>query len=164
MCEVRPPHRRGGANLTPRNLHPGLRVTNFPTGKTRWLLVENYHFHWEYQGRWYRLSIPAGFITDGASVPRILRWVAGRGRFGTLAPLVHDWMHHVSGWVAVELLAGGGWVACDSTVRWTRRQADCLFCRIMREDGVEPRWLRRGAFQAVRAWSLIKGDKWAESN
>lgn len=127
---------------------------------SRWGLRSDYYFHWEFESRWYRFLIPAGFEFDGASVPWFLRWIAGRGRFGLLAPLVHDWLHAQKGSVAVDWDAEGTWVRHYFASDFTRQEADKMFFLIMRYDGVEPRWLRRCAYKAVRLWSIIKRDAW----
>lgn len=144
--------------MTFTNPTPKVSLVNTGSGRTRWRLNDGYFYHWQHGGNWYRFKIDKGFVSDGASVPWFLPW--GRGRLGVLAPLVHDWLHHVAGWVDVELLEDNEWVECGFMVRWSRRDADRLFFRIFRETGVEPRWLRRGAFRAVRAWSWINGDEW----
>ena len=147
--------------MTFENKTPDVRVVPIAKG-TGWKLKQDYFYHWEFDGSWYRFMIPAGFQFDGASVPRFLRWVAGGGRFGVLAPLVHDWLHHCKGKASVRKYYT--WVR-----RWdyyplqkpfTREQADKLFFRIMREKGIKPRWLRRWAYKLVRLNSRLKGDRW----
>ena len=146
------------------NEDPKLVLVNTEDGKTQWQLEGDYFFHWEFGGSWYRFLIPDGFPSDGASVPRWLRWLAGRGRFGKLAPLVHDYLHSVMGRVVVQKFEVDGWKRYWARLldaqSFTRKQADKLFFRIMSDQGVRPRWLRRGAYKAVRAWSVLQGDRW----
>lgn len=136
-------------------------VTLLPTegGKTLWHLDEHYPFVWSHRGERYRFTIPKGFDFDGASIPWFLPW--GRGRLGLVAPLVHDWLIEQGGVVNVDV-----YTSVDAVVGWhflgrrefSRRDADRLFFRILRERGIKPRWLRRWAFRFVRLWSLVRGD------
>lgn len=148
-----------------QNKDPVVMVKHQLSGETLWQLHEGYSYSWEFDGRLLRVWIPKGFLFDGASIPWFLRWIADRGRLGLKAPLVHDYMHSRHGVVAVDHWEtvgdqGGGYWTIHTHQRWSRRDADRLFFRILREDGVEPRWLRRGAFKLVRLWSRLKGDKW----
>jgi hypothetical protein len=80
-----------------------------------------------YRGRRDTFTVPAGFRTDFATVPRVVVWLIPRfGRY-TLAAVLHDWL-------VTEGLRTG---AVSS------RDADGLFRRVMREQGVPParRWL-----------------------
>jgi len=115
-------------------------------------LKATYLYEWVYKGDEYRIVVPAGFIYDRASVPWIGRMIGIR-RDGLIeaGSVVHDfiyenigrmprgsWQHKVSGkWRNMHTI-------------WTRRNADRMFCRIMRESGL-PRWKRRMAYRAVRA-------------
>lgn len=149
-------------------MNPPPKVTIVPVkgGRTLWHLEEDYFYEWEHNGSRYRFKIPEGFQSDGASVPWFLPFW-GRGSFGVLPPLVHDWVIQQHGQVWVEMFYSGIWIremVSDLTHtyyrRFTRRDADRLFFRILREQGVRPRWLRRWAFRLVRLWSLIKGDRY----
>lgn len=146
-------------------MKPPPKVTIVPQrgGRTLWQLEEDYFYEWHYLGAHYRFGIPAGFKFDGSSVPRLLRIIADRNRFGVLAPLVHDWLIKQNGIVNVDV-----YKSVDCVVGWhflsrrefSRRDADRLFFRILRDQGVKPRWLRRWAFRLVRLWSLLNGDRY----
>jgi Protein of unknown function (DUF1353) len=80
-----------------------------------------------YRGRRDTFTVPAGFRTDFASVPRVVVWLIPRlGRY-TLAAVLHDWL------VTEGLRTGAV----------SPRDADGLFRRVMREQGVPivRRWL-----------------------
>ena len=142
-------------------MEPSVKIISLSRGLTAWVLSQRFYYCWEHAGEYFRLPIPAGFLFDGASVPWFLRWVAGRGRFGLVAPLVHDWLHDQHGRPPVE--HSGiciGWVGAKGRMLWSRRDADRMFFRILREQNVRPKWLRRAAFKLVRAWSLLCGDRW----
>lgn len=75
------------------------------------------------------ITIPVGFITDFASVPRLFRAFI-TGHDNTKMPAVlHDWLYR----------KGIG----------TRKEADKMFLMAMKENGV-PWWKRRMAYRGVR--------------
>lgn len=87
-----------------------------------------------YRGRRDRFIVPAGFRTDFASVPRVVVWLIPRfGRY-TAAAILHDWLCTVG----IE------------TGQATSREADGLFRRVMREQGVP----------VVRRWLMWAGVRW----
>ena len=84
-------------------------------GPDLWKVEADLH----YEGNEGRLTVPAGTVTDFASVPKLLRWFIPKyGRYNKAAVL-HDFL---SG----EAAAG----------RFARSDADGLFRRAMRELGV----------------------------
>ncbi|CAN5598777.1 hypothetical protein BH24ACT15_BH24ACT15_24060 [soil metagenome] len=89
-----------------------------------------------YQGRTDLLKVPAGFVTDFASVPRALVWLLPRYGDYTRAAILHDHL-----------------VTSDKV---SRADADGLFRRAMRELDVSlaRRWMM---WAAVRAASFLKG-------
>jgi hypothetical protein len=80
-------------------------------------------------------KIPANFVCDGASVPRIFWFILSPFREGIYAAIVHDHM-----------------LRRETTV--TRKQADTIFYRNLRQTGIGliRSWL---AYLAVRLWSTI---------
>ncbi|HKK94493.1 MAG TPA: DUF1353 domain-containing protein [Longimicrobiales bacterium] len=94
------------------------------------------------------LRVPEDFTHDFASVPRLLWWFVGPVDLG-LASIFHDWLYRHAG--RVETLGrrtdDGAWEMIDTP--WSRRDADRLFARIMREQGVS-KLRRRAAFVAVQ--------------
>ncbi len=82
----------------------------------------------------WSITVPAGFVTDGASIPRLAWRVVGppiRGRYFRAA-VVHDWMYH-------------------SGSAGSRVIADAVFMHMMRQDGV-PFWRRAMIYLSVRCW------------
>ena len=104
----------------------------------------------------YRLVVPEGFEHDFASVPRLLWALVAPLDLG-IASLFHDWLYRRAG-RAETLRWTGAQGALWEPVRepWTRRDADRLFARLMREQGVA-RWRRRLAYLGVR-W--FAGSVW----
>lgn len=100
---------------------------------SRWQLVEPL----AYQGRDELFTVPAGFETDFASVPRAFTWLIPRyGRY-TKAAILHDYLCRR---------------AEHGQFRWA--DADGIFRRVMRELGVAllRRWLM---WAAVRLHSIV---------
>ncbi|RBY94895.1 hypothetical protein DQ244_06510 [Blastococcus sp. TBT05-19] len=96
--------------------------------------------HWSveeplvYRGRRDRFVVPAGFLTDFATVPRLVVWLVPRfGRY-TAAAILHDWL-------------------CTEGIRSgavTSPEADGIFRRVMRENGVP----------VLRRWLMWCGVRW----
>lgn len=96
--------------------------------------------HWSvveplvYRGKRDRFVVPAGFVTDFATVPRVVVWLVPRfGRY-TAAAILHDWL-------CTDGIAGGV---------VTAREADGIFRRVMRESDVP----------VVRRWLMWCGVRW----
>lgn len=86
-----------------------------------------------YHGKHETFTIPEGFATDLASVPRALQWlVPAADASYSCAAVVHDWL-------CIEAQMG----------RFSRRDADGIFRRILRERGVM-RWQRALMWAATR--------------
>ena len=79
------------------------------------------------------VRVPAGFVTDFASVPRPLWWwIPAWGRHG-FAAVLHDWLYY-----------------CQVT---SRRMADDLFREAMAELGV-------GRAKRTLMWLAVRGPGW----
>ena len=98
-----------------------------PLADGRWMLVEDFH------------GIPAGFTTDGASVPRFLWRVLGPPmEADTVGPSIeHDYDYE--------------------TGRIPRFEADCKYYRNLRRDGVR-------AIRASLYWLGVRGFGWLHYN
>jgi Protein of unknown function (DUF1353) len=93
-----------------------------------------------YRGQRDEWTVPAGFCTDFASVPRVVTWLIPRyGRY-TKAAIVHDFL------CGVEVPLG----------RMSRADADGVFRRALRELGVA--FLRRWLM-----WAAVRLDAALES-
>ncbi len=85
-----------------------------------------------------RITVPAGFVIDGASVPRLLEWFFGRYGRHLLPAIIHDWLYHDQG--------------------RSRRAADRIFLEYMLARAV-PWWAARVMWLGVRAggwWPWLK--------
>lgn len=93
---------------------PGTRVVVEPVDAVTWRLVERLI----YRGDEEIWLIPAGYVTDFATVPRIAVWLIPRFGAYTKAAILHDWL------------------LTDTDV--SSVDADNLFRRALRELGVPP--------------------------
>ncbi|HWL54266.1 MAG TPA: DUF1353 domain-containing protein [Chthoniobacteraceae bacterium] len=123
----------------------------------------DYIYRWVDEGRIYRIVVPAGFICDGASVPRFLWTLIGATPDGLnrAAALVHDFIYRNSGVLPNGSFweeAPGGRLIALIDMPWTRVQADKLFARILREAGV-PRLRRRLMYRGVRLGGWMSWHK-----
>ncbi|AEH08021.1 MULTISPECIES: DUF1353 domain-containing protein [Protofrankia] len=85
----------------------------------RWRLLEPV----SYEGKEQVFTVPTGFTTDFASVPRFLTWlVPTYGRY-TKAAILHDWL-----W---KLTDAGDFdhADADGIFRWAMRELDVAFLR-----------------------------------
>lgn len=132
-------------------------------GKEGFRLVAPWVYIWDHQGIRRRLTIPAGFEHDGASIPRILWTLLGLTPAGLIsaAAVAHDALYRHGGrlpigWLHEQLPGASGW--CDAyligTGFYCRQEADLLFARLMREAGV-PKLRRRLAYLGVRAFGYF---------
>ncbi|MFN3752384.1 MAG: DUF1353 domain-containing protein [Thiobacillus sp.] len=104
-------------------------------GSNRWRLVEPYEYHVGDYPSSEVVRVPAGFVTDLASIPRPF-WpvLPPQGRYAKAA-ILHDWLYSVG--------ARGDEAG--------RRRADRIFLEAMRVLGV-PAWQRYPIYAAVRAF------------
>ncbi len=103
-------------------------------GADGWTLAEPL----TYVGRRDRFTVPAGFRTDLATVPRPVLWLVPESGRYTLAAVLHDWLCTVG----------------IATGAVTSRDADGIFRRAMREAGV-PVLLRWLMWTGVRWGALV---------
>lgn len=119
-----------------------------------------------YQGARDRFEIPARFVTDLASIPWFAQWLFSKVGPWDRAAIVHDWLY-------VEQPEVGPWTRYGPRVTphgerailarvgtpITRKDADGIFLRILREEGVGW-WRSRTMYRAVR---IGGGKAWAKN-
>ena len=128
-----------------------------PIKKGKYVLHEEWGYLWTKDDITRVIIIPRGFVSDGASAPRILWTCTGITPDGLIrgAALAHDFLYKHGGVLpenSYQQLALYGWVNDNSV--WTRKNADRLFCRIMKESGVG-KIKRRLAYRAVRIFGCF---------
>jgi len=80
------------------------------------------------------ITVPRGFLFDGASVPVGLRWIFPHGGAKMAAALVHDY--------------------CYRTACVSRKEADKLFHDLMLENGVS-KWRAKAMYAGVRSCGFV---------
>lgn len=108
-----------------------------PCQPDNWILIEEYRYT-DADGN--AQTIPRGFVTDFASIPRVLWNIISPMELGDTGPLEHDW----------EYRNGVG----------TRAKADGNLLRHMKEHGVSW-WKRNTAYAGVRVggWASWNSGK-----
>lgn len=98
-----------------------------------------------YQGNLDLFTVPAGTQTDFASSPRIITWLVPTMGAYTKATILHDWF--------CEKLHCYYWTGLDQPPV-NSRDADGIFRRIMREEGVSfpLRWLMWAGIRWGSVW------------
>lgn len=103
-----------------------------------YLTYRPYSVSWQTDsGDWRQITVPEGFITDLTSVPRLLRWIAGRVGPWLEAAIVHDYLY-----VAWQDVPG------KAATREDRRFADDIMLAAMKEAEVHP-WMAWAIHKAV---------------
>jgi len=128
-----------------------------PTGESEYTLVEDYSYTWVAMGNDGKIKeqvmvVPKYHKSDGASVPRFLWSITGIRPDGLnrAAALIHDFIYENKGVMPKQshfVIKKDRWVEADH--KWTRKEADRIFCRLLRQAGVG-KVKRRMAFIAVR--------------
>lgn len=141
--------------------HPNLEPVLFTNGREGYRLEAPWRYTWTVGDVERRLEFPPGFLSDGASVPRILWSLTGITPDGLIraAAFVHDCLYRFRGrlppgWLFERPVGAEGSIAV-ADVRYTRQSSDAMFGRIMRQAGVAPR-KRRLAYHGVRlcGWAV----------
>ena len=98
-----------------------------------------------YQGRDETFTVPAGFVTDLASVPRCLTWLVPIAGVHDRAAIVHDWL--CTQLDKPQRRPDGTWINIPPA---NAVDTDGIFRRILRELGVP----------LVRRWLFYVGVRW----
>ena len=102
-----------------------------------------------YRGRDDTFTVPAGFQTDLASIPRYMTWLVPVAGVQDRAAIVHDWLCGSLAFAYSHNKASGSTVARAVPVA-SAVDTDGIFRRILRELGVG----------AVRRWLMWTGVRW----
>lgn len=101
-----------------------IRVARIAGSSGEWELIHDL----VYQGNKDRFTVPKGFRTDFASVPRVLQLFIPKNGSHDAAAIVHDYLYRHQPFVQSP-------APLRSMQRISRRDADRIFRRIMRELG-----------------------------
>lgn len=134
-----------GVTLESFDTQLGIVYSNHASGvynKDYWIVKKEFRYYVDGDLSRY-VEIPRGYLTDGATVPRLF-WglVPPWGKYGQ-AVVLHDWLCEEMGYWNY-----GRWEAL------TRREVDHIFNAAMREINV-PHATRNIMFQAVRAYGVL---------
>ena len=123
-----------------------------PVTSRRYRLARDYMYIWTEDHVARRITVRKGFVSDGASVPRLTWTFTGLRPDGLIraAALVHDFIYRHGGnmpLTSYQKWNGGDWQSIKTPI--TRRKADRIFLDLMTLAGMG--WLRRRlAYTAVR--------------
>jgi len=137
---------------------PRTEILSPRVGKPRRiLLLDDFSYEWEAEGKHQKIVIRAGQESDGASVPKALHWYIGWTEL-LPAAVPHDELYANGGFLehGQHLLRTGGEFSPISYI-WTREEADRLFARMLDLCTTLTRTQRRHAYRAVR---LFGGGSW----
>lgn len=100
-----------------------------------------------------RIVVPAGFVWDQASVPRVFWSFISPFDLSPAAALIHDWLYRWAGQIpepsfqTQRLHHPDEWISVHR--EFTRREAEDIFQDSMRRSGI-PLWRRRVASRVTR--------------
>lgn len=109
--------------------------------KNYYRVLDSFKFYYgssEEDGRW--VLVPEGFLTDGATIPRLLWWLLPPWDNYSQSAALHDYLVEYG-----VMYDRGEIVTC------TRKQADHIFREAMKVAGVKA-WPRQAMYWAVRLW------------
>jgi hypothetical protein len=114
-----------------------LELRPLPDGRL-WELLKGFGYYTGNGADDFLITVPAGFLTDFASVPRALWWLLPPwGKYGKAA-VIHDYLY--------------------KTKPWSRRRCDSIFLEGMKVLGVS--WATRTTmYAAVRAGGWLAWNK-----
>lgn len=90
-----------------------------------------------------RIRVPAGYVTDGASVPRLAWAYMPPDGLHRAASVIHDWLYDQRGVTWFK--------------KFTRQETDLLFHKILRLSGV-------GKIRAYIAFAAVRAGGWTYWN
>jgi len=148
-----------------------LIVTPMPDGR-RWKLWKEFTYHIGSRWSQNKVTVPAGFITDFASIPWVF-WtiLPSWGRYGKAA-VIHDWLYQnketfnskvkcqvcnkvINGEDANEHKESTGHNCWELLFpRRTRKEVDDIFYEAMLVGGTKP-WKAKVMYRAVRLFSWL---------
>ena len=118
----------------------GLAFTAADDSGRRFRLLSPFAVAIVHDGERHQIVVPAGFVSDFASVPRIFwSWIPPHGRY-LWASVVHDFLYHVGAPSGI-----------------TRAEADHVFYQMMLHAGVS-KWRARIMYGAVRVGGGNRGN------
>lgn len=118
----------------------------------RWRLLERFVYHVGVEGSGEIIAVPAGYVTDFASIPKVCWSIIGSpmGKYSKAA-VVHDYLYDQGGLIPRATDSDGG----TAYRRYSKADSDNIFKEAMRVLGVgnPRRWMM---YQAVKLFGKGK--------
>jgi hypothetical protein len=114
-------------------------------GRCQWRLSGPLPYDVGEEGSGETITIPGGFVTDLASVPKLFRGLLPPDGPWAKAAVVHDFLYWSRGTCRDAL----GRIQRTRIEPYTRKEADDIFAEAMKVLGV-PAWRRKAIWTAVR--------------
>ena len=119
-------------------------------------LTMPFSFTWSYPQGYnsaYRVTVPAGFVTDYASIPPLAQRLAGlrpKDPDYDQPAVLHDWLCQRLSKDLVGSITGG----ILRSEKITRKEVDDIFLMAMKARGC-PAWKRNILYAAVRTYAVL---------
>jgi hypothetical protein len=112
-------------------------------------LQEDYTVKVHQKGKEISITVPKGYITDLASIPRIVWTLSGLTPDGLYraAALVHDYIYGMH-------LHGTEYSVLPGSVILTRSECDSIFLELIKDSGESP-WKYEAMFYSVRVFGWL---------
>jgi hypothetical protein len=134
-----------------------------PISPDEYQLQMPYIYTWRDAGILNRITVPAGYINDGASVPRLLWSIVRPDGLIRAGALIHDWLCAHAGHIPVDshqILRNEEWIPAGKI--WARAEGDAMFRRINIEAKMSG-WKVHATYIAIRACGWVgwkdRGDE-----
>ena len=134
-----------------------------PISTSMYILVNTWTYSWSSKDVYSSITIPEGFVYDGASIPKIFWSIIGLAPDGIhrAAAIVHDWIYTFKGnlppgSVKRKIILNDGDVKYLNTIDvWTQKDCDKFFKKMLLQTPL-PRWKVKLMFTAVRMFGWTK--------
>ncbi len=121
------------------NFTKGLSIAQLESNKKLWVVNKAFDYHVGSEESKEVISIPVGYVTDGASIPRFLWSIVG-----------HPLAEYAQSAVVHDIIYGDK--------RYTRKKCDQIFLEAMKVQGVSL-WKRRIIYRALRMFGWVSWNK-----
>lgn len=126
-----------------------------PINEKEYYLAEDFTYEWVFSGKSYKATVYKGFITDGASVPKLFWGIIKPNGLWDAASLLHDFFYCFRGTppkgcfqkMETSIDKPAQWVNCQDGL--IREECDKLFLQVMTEAQVS-KGKRETMYKAVR--------------
>ena len=124
--------------------YPSISPIQLTNKEYLYSLNDNLKLQYEYEGAQFQYTVPQGFVTDGASIPRLLWRIIGspyQPQF-LRAAIIHDKMCH-----AYDIKK----LYTDEDVSEDLKEMSILFYHLLLHNDV-PKWKAKAMYYAVYAY------------